>query len=656
MSASPLPFDTLSNDPVPDNTIRTYWDAYTDRNFGNNMGRRFPVKPSSCAQIPPEERNIKCYQLTKLDAKDKHWSNQTFTFVDGNEVRSGRYSSGRVPIGAWAATYNLDAPGNVCVDAYRDNTLYWGAFPRNDDPTLFPRRIPENIATDCAGGSNSIYEAPNFETIDDLVELSNGQTIRYDDIWPATTNKCFVGQESAVANVEGCLKGGVHYPTFCQLGDYVETVPECKQQCASSITAFGEQDTYCHFAKDRLCGKQIGDRIKRDPNGNDVLSDKNWITEPVCITYCGSPTEVTPSNRCNTAKKDFCRNPNSWPGICPDANQPDNICTPHYCFRYWDDDDRFNTQDIDEACADKLLNSSSDENITTGYGCGKLCPGGFGDIDKDYCDSKRVQYCFSNEDNLFSNFCFDFCKENPDLCVTNLRTYCDSIVDQNRTDGQINFDDLFNYLENTDAGERKLKDYCGCFLPTAVYDEYTNKLEEQFNLLGFELDFTGYNATPNCMYPQCAGTTALKTVAQENEVCASCLQSVFVSINNSTIDGDLAISQAASCSRIQAQDPPATSGDPPASTSEEPPASTSEEPPPSTTSEEPPSTTITRKEKQENDLKILYIILGVLASIAVILGIAFLKSKTNFSAFPKNNKEDENIFYDNLLRNIYETF
>lgn len=619
--SAPKDFNELSEEPVPEGTIRQYWDGFSNQNFaGDNLQLRYPIKPSQC-QNRPEPRNVTCHDLTELDGREKDETNYNFTSSGGAFQSSrGVYSSGRVPIGGWAKVIDGD-----CNTGSVTNELYYGSPGFHDNSTFFPRRITDDVATNCSGGSKKNF----LPTGDPTFYNQTVNPRRIDQNSTATTFDCYVGRQSATRqNTENCYKAGVHYPSFCQLGDYIETISTCKNDC-SSVNSNDLNPNYCNFALDRLCAKQIGDDLKRDEDGNAVQSDKNWIRESRCQNYCGGANQVG-SNRCQDSKKDYCKDPDNWP-------QASN-----YCYSFWNNPTRFNASDADSACYSKLIDSNSVENITTGFGCGELCQGGSLDVDSDYCNQRRRDYCFntSQRGNMYETFCFDFCGANPAICESNLRARCGIFYEANlNSDDTINFEGLIDTLEAEAGTGRKFKDFCGCMLPTDVYDTYQNLVVQQFEDAGYTVNLDNSNTNPVCIFPQCKN--ALKTVSQLNisqTSCPNCFQTILIDINNSELDNIDLEQSANQCGTITA----------PGQSSEPPPSST--EPPPGTTSPPSSSPPIISLDEENRNKIIIGVVVGILAFVIILYVV------NKYSPFSFKSSNNENAFYNRLLLNMYEDF
>jgi len=499
-----LSFNTKTREPVPTGTIRKTWDAYQNSNWtGDNLGEKYDT--SKLDGIPIKANLEKRDRRPNLPNHGDYWV--------------GRYSSGKVPIGAWADIYDLSCNSGTLL-----NSLYYGGPKAND--SSFPQRIDDDIATNCAGGSELSWNSwiPYPKT---------NLPIKHDQTQSETSTGCFVGEKNATHHdKEDCFVGGVHYPSFCQLGDYVTTNLRCKNQCAGIKST--DKANYCTYAKDRLCGKRVGDPLKKNPWNKVVGSTKNYITEGVCEDYCGSPGQQG-SAICQKHKKDYCTDPTTW----PDAAE--------YCSSYW----KANPNDLEmtKVCGSKLLDPSSPENITTGKGCGYLCRGGSLDVHDNMCKTKRLEFCTADPLQMETEYCYQFCKDNPDLCESFLNNYC---KDKGDLLGQA-----------IPGGKRKYSDYCGCMMGTQFYEDYVKNVFDQFDEAGYNIQgASNIKTSPECIFPKCKGGSILTSAQRSNikDCGASCIQVMLNKFIDSQVDGDFMAQQSAQCTNIQAkvEEPAAT--------------------------------------------------------------------------------------------------
>lgn len=450
---------------VPDNTIPKKWDAYSGRDYtGQNISDVYNINEIGKSYHNKHTKN-RCVQHSILGKCKK-------------TVDDGKFSSGKVPLGAWADIYD----GN-CFTGTVTNRLM-APFKKLDD----------SAATNCAGGSSDMQN-------ENLPE------------------DCYTGTTKANnENGENCFASGINYPTFCQLGDYVDTVQACKDQCKGS-NSLDNANNYCNFALDRLCGKKKGDPIKRNASGKQVIdSQQDWITSNICKSYCGGPNEVS-SVTCKKHKQSYCSDPLSWPNAY------------EYCSDFWrSNPNLINWQNMNPACYNKITDATGPENVSTNNGCGKLCQGEGLDIDNDWCNNMRRDFCWKDE-NTFTNYCYRFCKDEPDLCAPILSFKCKDYKD--RMDETIG-----------DTG-LKYHNFCSCFFDAEFYDNYKNKVYESIRDRGFEVLISQDNidlSKPHCFYPTC-NQNAVMTEFQRNDICSddvnnNCLSNVLKNYSNLT-DTDL---------------------------------------------------------------------------------------------------------------------
>lgn len=583
-----LNFNAKAREAVPEDTIKAFWNIYRDSNWGREFGTL---------------KNGNRY-LGDIDGISKFNSEYKWKPRDCN--RFGRhcedksiYSSGKVPIGTWATVYNKN-----CTEGKIMDDIYWGGG--NYSGTEFPQRLPEDVATNCAGGSEFTHDFVDREN--NYPTLTKSRPFNQFD--GGKTDKCFIGNKHTNRqDLEDCIISGVHYPSFCQLGDYIETQKECRDQCKGTRSLDGTS-TYCHFAKDRLCGKQIGDPLKKNALNVVIDSDKNWIREGICTDYCGGPGEVS-SGLCKSHKRNYCTNKDNW----PDAED--------YCYNYWKSN--FNTSEMNNTCKTKLETASSPENITTGIGCGKLCRGRGLDINEPYCDSRRLGYCTANENNMETNYCFNFCKDNPDLCEPYLNTYCKDKGDK------------LDLPAGIDG--KKYSDYCGCFMGTDFYDKYKDEIFKQFEQGGYKIQgVANIRSEPECIFPQCKSGSILTSDQRKNipNCGTSCVQIMLNNFENANVTGNYLADQSAECTNITKEvmptsepsvtEPPVT--EPPFT--EEPDDDTSIPPPPlhdetesqlsGQQQQQPPQT---EGEEETKDDNLPAIIGGSLAALVIVIGLLF---------------------------------
>lgn len=520
-----VPFNVQSKEEVPSKTIRQSWDAYRDKNYGGTpMGMSYGPKPFGITALDGKPYSGDTYKYTGQKCTRRNLRGQC-----KNWVYPGQLSSARVPIGGWAEVYD-----GACNTGFKKDNLVYNQG----------QKLSDQLATNCAGGSS----------------LTWGKYPTYDGDKSCSIDKPSVYRE----NEENCIQGGIHYPTFCQLGDYVVTQGKCREQCANVKSTAG--NSYCNWSYDRLCGKKRNDPLKKNALNTLLVSDKDYIREQDCQKYCGPPSaksdEMSPL--CKRHKIEYCLHPDSW----PDAGE--------YCKTFWKNNP--NILEMNQACKEKLLNPASPENITTNLGCGMLCQGNELDIDPTYCRSMRQQYCTASDENMESKYCFNFCKDNPDLCENYLHQYCKDKGEK-----------LDEALPN-ESGKR-YSDYCGCMMGTQFYDDYKKGIFQQFKEGGYNIEgISNIRSEPECIYPQCKSGSILTSDQLRNiKNCGtSCVQVMMNNFEDAQVGGDFFLDQSAKCVNIQKIPEPTTSSAPPPSTA----PSTTMAPSTSAPSTSAPSTTM----------------------------------------------------------------
>ena len=522
-------FSERTQSAVPSGTIRKSYDLYANPNFEGT--------PLSTGRLSNGAI------LTNIDGKtykDLHTGPpERVCAICSTKIRPGITDSLRVPIGAWAATFDGSCNTGRLLEAVR-----WGGDKWSGGD--FPERLNDDTATNCAGGS--LYSYNEYPTRD--------STYRFERNNNSKTNKCFIGTANSRENdEENCITAGIHYPTFCQLGDNVEFDFNCRAQCTSSRANDGKNN-YCNFALDRVCGKTTKDYIRKNPLNTKLLSDRNWIKEPICQNYCGN-AEQDYGALCNSHKSNFCKTRDLW-----DSDSE----TQQYCYDYWQKNKNIN--EVNQTCENDLLSSDNSKNITSGEKCGFLCRGEGLDFDESYCKTKRKEFC-QKDNNMFTKYCFNFCKDEPDLCEEHLQNICPSKANE--------LDNLVN-----DTG-KKISDWCGCMMGTQFYQDYRDSTFKAFKDAGFNIEgASNVRTDPECIFPQCKAGAVRTSDQQENvKNCAQdCLQFMLNDFSEADITGDFFAEQEANCDKINViQGGPADSNPPPQTTipvTSEPPQSTDE--------------------------------------------------------------------------------
>ena len=515
--------------------------------------------------------------------------------------KAGPISSVKVPIGLKVVLQpgeadNLHDKKFKCT-SHNSTQVGWnyGDFRGSN----WPARVPKDVAIGCSWG-NSMRQNKFPKTTNNFKfkRSSDGRNEH---------SECWLGSDIIKsARKTMCTIGTVDWPTYCQLGDFVDSQEGCRNQCRDVKEDMVPGDKkHCEYALDRLCRTRKGDPLKIDPNrGTMINASKDYFTAPICQKYCGSAED----SRCRSVKNDICSSDSSkW---LTDTG------LPGLCKSYWSR--HRDTNAMNKSCGTDLVNSKSTQNVFTNKGCGKLCPGGSLDVDKGWCDTKRLDYCTKNDSNMLTDECFRFCEQNPDTCdeyLSGPRGMCSSRL------GIKTEDDLNKPVLGTN---KKYSDWCGCMMHTQFYEDYADGVLKKFNDLGYSV--SGHvDLAPECMYPKCKGGSIKDSSQQhnlDNGECKSCVQIMLQNITGNIVDSDIASHQSAKCANIRKRpEPPASSSEPPpASSSEPPPASSSEPPPPASSSEDDEEEDMTMTIALSVTFTLLFIIIGILAITGSVKG------------------------------------
>lgn len=489
------------------------------------------------------------YEINDIDARE------TFSFPMDRNI-----SSQEAPIGTWIGNYGAYRPPNYPptlpdINGVFLGKYYWGNNNSKRHGQFVNYNIAEyhpDIARDCARTSNTSPQGKTTER-----NIGNGRT----------TDKCIISDVQVPWNNKTqFVEYGLHYPTYCQLGDFVLSDEDCKSQCKDETQKLNGGETYCDYALNRMCSIKKGDAYDKELINGELeykISDKDYIKdEDRCIVYCGDsfyPADST-TRKCKESKRSICaRKNNNW-----NLTDPSGMLA--YCMSFWQTEGHLDIAGIENACGSKLSDPSSQENVFGNAGCANLCgASAFLDVDKQYCDEKRLDYCSQNdpitgEPLLFTSKCYDLCKEYPDECKTLLETKCTeefekeypffdpaNDLDEEGDLTQEKYEEIETWLD-TEKDGKKIRNYCGCFLPNNVYKGYYNKMEKIYNDAGFsfETDSKFVTRKPECMYPGCK-RDAIQTSGQKQTDCGLCVQNILVDLDNSQVGKCLIVENAQKC-------------------------------------------------------------------------------------------------------------
>lgn len=544
---------------VPDNTIKKGYDVYKDIDYkniaslgdyyggGDNGGVQCGHKNTLGMKIfmaddkqhNGQHRRMSCRQGLKIahpssdgyDCGDcDFWPQST----DGG-AGPGFISSYKVPIGLYLNSGTGNAGTNsqessVNCDA-SGNKIGWnyGDYSNN---SKWPSKVPDDVAVGCSGGS-SLKPGTYSKTINNFkVYHDNRDTTKDPLVTP--DEECWLGPKD-IANNDSvvCLKSGVDWPTFCQLGDNAIAEASCIGKCKNVADAT-KLPEYCKYAMNRLCKIKQGEPVKRHPlTGEIVYSDGNKIiSESKCWDYCGSPGD----NKCLEVKNDICSS--------ADEFLKHDSWIPEYCKGFWKGIP--NVPKMSETCRSAMLDPTSGQTIFSGKGCSKMCPGGGNDVDKDWCDSVRAEFCTKNNENMLSENCYQFCNT-----IGNEHHCTGYLLGSNGDNGMcagINDEDKLN--ESVPGTIRQWADWCGCMMPSKYYQDHIEKVQQLIKEQGYVINGI-IDTKPECIYPNCK-SGSIKTISQRSRInngeCKGCVQALMINATDSNIsDSNFAQTQSLNC-------------------------------------------------------------------------------------------------------------
>lgn len=535
--------ETKYKGTVPDGTIKKGYDIYKDSNYRNRVSLDevygggvggtecgHALKPaadifqSDDKSHNGQHRSLKCRKRAVGSGYD---CGDCDFYPDDKEAKPDVISSYRVPIGLYldsgggSAGTNSKEESVACYPNEWDiNRIGWGYGDYTNKDRWNPR-VPDEVAIGCSGGANL--------KPDQYAKTYNGYKIKHDNRYtendPKTpdTDDCWLGptQINSDDNVV-CLKSGVDWPTYCQLGDNIKT-SGCQERCKPTIDKPDPPD-YCKFAFNRYCKVKKGDPYKRDPVTGEILySTTNNIVnvsdlDVNCKDYCGTAG----SDKCIEIKDDICSRP---------ADFLKHDWLPEYCKDYWKGNP--DNSIMSKTCKDVMLDKDSGQSVLSGKGCDKLCTGY--DIDKDWCDSLRGEYCTSSDANMLSEKCYQFCSTsgNENYC-SNYLLGIDGETGMCSRLGAHTEEDLNKIVDGTN---RQISDWCGCMMPSKYYSDFVDKttgvIKDQGYVINGQIDIH-----PECMYPLCS-KGSIRTTSQQSRIdngeCKGCVQIMLSNATDSNI-------------------------------------------------------------------------------------------------------------------------
>lgn len=393
--------------------------------------------------------------------------------------------------------------------------------------TQWNPKVPDEVATGCSGGSSKGRGS--------YVNTSNGFKIQNNfKNDTGTSEGCWLGTDTVkTPNKTFCYQSEVDWPTFCQLGDNLYSDSTCKTNCNVKEGSTPSDKKYCDYAYERLCAKKKGDQLKRDPDTDKILySDRDWIRTATCDSYCGSAS----SPNCKSIKTDICtRNASEWESLS---------WLPNYCQNFWKNN--IDTSNMNKACKNELLKEGGSQNIWSGKGCGVMCMGDGTDVDTDWCNGLKAEYCRKNDTNMLTDQCYEFCAGHPDLCD-------DYLAGEKGMCSRLNIKTQEDLQKEVPGTKRQYSDWCGCMMNTDFYEAYAADIDKKFNELGYSI-LGQIDLSPECMYPQCKQGSILsnsQTQRVKDGFCKDCAQIMLQNLSGSFVNNDIASSQSANCGNIK---------------------------------------------------------------------------------------------------------
>jgi hypothetical protein len=279
------------------------------------------------------------------------------------------------------------------------------------------------------------------------------------------------------------------YLTGCQNSDWLGADSYDNQNCASGYTEVG-----------KCSGK--------------------WTN---CRNKCGDSTGTPDAPLCTgDGSRKICKKNLSAYKPIKDGNAYDKCCTVTDAGIRESNDCPMTYKPDSTACTDVLLEKCVDDkdlSKITDYSCAVLATNKTYSIKSKY-DKAASQYCDVDE-NLKSEFCLNWCKDNKSKCIQKLRDVCFDKKD-----------------------DPSFKSVCACYYPQTFYDEINKEIGDVWNVPSRYM-----NSNPECMFPQCQVSELRNT----NVVCpdisfVKCINEQNFNLTNSTVDG-VTIKQGNDCGK-----------------------------------------------------------------------------------------------------------
>lgn len=361
-------------------------------------------------------------------------------------------------------------------------------------------------------------------------------------------NDCWIGVvfKDPIQPEKGCFKSGIHYGSYCQLGENIFTdTCQTAGACLESTTfpKDPKDDTYCEHAIRRVCNKGTLDNCSKD-----TKCSKNWFMENECKNYCGPTPEQYNENCIDTAQR-HCGDPEFF------KNNKD------YCKKVWtraSELNKFNPTYVDNLFKTEINNENLEQNNVMYYikdnkkvldGVANLCSPG-NEINKNYCMDKKKKFCMAG-DNMKLKECLDYAKDATVVTKVDSKVYSKDELVRFLQDGICkdvqNHDDMDEEIVDpfTNSSHAKLGNYCGCVMNDKFYDQY-------FQDVKANIKTTGSFEDKNCFYPYCDQ----EAPGLNTQACPDCVQNIISNIDESTFDDTtININQDGSCKISKNVDP-----------------------------------------------------------------------------------------------------
>lgn len=381
-------------------------------------------------------------------------------------------------------------------------------------------------------------EGTNFKTISSPLDDEIATNCVLDSGSIDTYNiNCWTHGNFDKPNKDDALISRTNWDIYCQMGDNALT----DSTCVKTKTVYNDftkpSVSTRNFAMERICNKIPGELINKT---RKATTESPPITNPLCQEWC-EETDFETGNFIHNCKKggnNYCGNVENWPA---GAEFCKNVI--------WAKE--FDSDSANSSCKNLLIDIDSDQNIFTNTGCGTLCQSKgipedqHKDVNYNWCNTKYGEFC-SNEDNMFTDNCYDFCKNQPQYCEPKLKSVCspESVIGRIPTPEEPLTDEEFTLIQTKMSSyipgtSRKWADWCGCYQDSQFYDKWKAKEYKKWLDHGIDPEIALGNINIECTYPYCK--PSIKTYTQDQTECPQCTQLRFddwsdAVLNNSVVD------------------------------------------------------------------------------------------------------------------------